>query len=175
MLIRLSCQVLNDLWESLRVRKAIVQRAEILNSGEKYLVGARITINAPAEQIFNFIANPHNHAKIDGSKMVKGRMVGPERLVLGSRFFMRMQMGLPYIMRNRVVEFKENELLGWKPLARNIWRYELKQLADGSTEVTQWMDGRNAPKILMKREITWADKAIAKTLVNLKQIIEANS
>ena len=151
------------------------ERAEILNSGEKYLVGAKIIINAPAEKIFNFIANPHNHARIDGSKMVKGRMVGPEKLELGSRFFMRMQMGVPYIMKNQVVEFRKNELLGWKPLARNTWRYELKQLADGATEVTQWMDGRNAPKVLMKREITWADKAIAKTLVNLKRIIEASA
>lgn len=150
-------------------------RAEILNSGEKYLVGARITIGAPAAKIFGFIANPHNHAKIDGSAMVKGRMVGPEKLKLGSNFYMRMRKGLPYIMKNQVVEFRENELLGWKPLARNIWRYELKQLDDGSTEVTQWMDGRKAPKLLMKREITWADKAIAKTLVKLKRIIEANS
>lgn len=150
-------------------------RAEILNSGEKYLVGARITIDAPAAKIFSFIANPHNHAKIDGSKMVKGRMVGPEKLNLGSKFYMRMRKGLPYIMKNQVVEFRENELLGWKPLARNTWRYELKQLSDGSTEVTQWMDGRKAPKILMNREITWADKAIAKTLVNLKRIIESKS
>ena len=151
------------------------QRAEILESGEKFMVGARIIINSPAEKIFNVIADPQMHAKIDGSKMIQGEMVGPDRLALGSVFYMRMKKGLPYIMKNRVVEYKENELLGWKPLAQNTWRYELKQLEDGSTEVTQWMDGRRAPKLLMKREVTWADKAIAKTLVNLKLIIESNS
>ena len=151
------------------------QRAEILDSGEKYLVGARIIVSAPAEQIFKVISNPHMHAKIDGSKMVRGEMIGPEKLSLGSVFFMKMKKGLPYVMKNKVVEYRENELLGWKPLARNTWRYELKQLADGSTEVTQWMDGRKAPKFLMDREITWAAKAIAKTLVNLKRVIESSS
>ena len=147
-------------------------RAEIIDSGMKWVVGARITINASAAEIFSVISNPHMHAKIDGSKMVRGEMVGPQRLQLGSVFYMKMKKGLPYIMKNKVVEFKENEVIGWRPLAHNTWRYELKPLSATSTEVTQWMDGRNAPKILMKREVTWADKAIAKTLVNLKRIVE---
>ena len=75
-------------------------------------------------------------------------------------------------MRNKVVEYTPNEVIGWRPLARNIWRYELKPISANSTLVTQLMDGRKAPKPLMRREIRWAAKAIAKTLVNLKKLIE---
>lgn len=149
------------------------ERATILDSGEPWLVGARITINAPAEKIFSLITNPKMHPKIDGSSMVQGEMVGPDELELGSVFYMRMQLGIPYVMKNKVVEFKKNELIGWSPLGRNTWRYELKALDNGTTEVTQWMDGRKAPKLLMRREVKWAGKAMAKTLVNLKNLLES--
>jgi hypothetical protein len=91
---------------------------------------------------------------------------------MGDTFYMHMSIGIPYVMRNKVVEYKHNEVIGWRPLARNIWRYELSPISANSTLVTQWMDGRKAPKLLMKREIRWAAKAIAKTLVNLKKIVE---
>ena len=149
------------------------ERATILDTGDKWLVGARMTINAPAEKIFNIIANPKMHPKIDGSSMVKGEVVGPDALELGSIFYMRMKRGVPYVMKNRVVEFKKNELIGWSPLVRNTWRYELKALDNGTTEVTQWMDGRKAPKLLMRREVQWSGKAMAKTLVNLKKLVES--
>lgn len=147
-------------------------KAIILDSGQQWLVGARIIINAPAEKIFSIISNPKMHQKIDGSKMVQGEIVGPKTLKLGSVFYMRMRKGLPYVMKNVVVEFKENELIGWRPLARNTWRYELRALDKETTEVTQWMDGRKAPKLLMRREVKWAGKAMAKTLVNLKNLVE---
>ena len=147
-------------------------KATILDSGDKWLVGAKIVIDAPASEIFKLVANPHLHSQIDGSKKVRGKMIGPEKLSLGSVFFMKMKVGIPYIMKNKVVEYKENTLIGWRTLARNIWRYELKSLDNGSTEVSSWMDGRTAPKFLMKREITWAAKANAKTLVNLKNFVE---
>ena len=147
-------------------------KATILDSGDKWLVGAKIVIDAPASEIFKLVANPHLHSQIDGSNKVRGKIIGPEKLGLGSVFFMRMKVGIPYIMKNKVVEYEENALLGWRTLAQNIWRYELKPLDNGSTEVSSWMDGRTAPKFLMKREITWAAKANAKTLVNLKNFVE---
>jgi hypothetical protein len=104
--------------------------------------------------------------------MVKGGITGPDHLKMGDTFYMHMSIGIPYVMRNKVVEYKHNEVIGWRPLARNIWRYELSPISANSSLVTQWMDGRKAPKLLMKREIRWAAKAIAKTLVNLKKIVE---
>jgi hypothetical protein len=147
-------------------------KATIVDSGNKWLVGAQIIINAPASEIFAIVSNPKMHPQIDGSKMVKGGITGPDHLKMGDTFYMHMSIGIPYVMRNKVVEYKHNEVIGWRPIARNIWRYELSPISASSTLVTQWMDGRNAPKLLMKREIRWAAKAIAKTLVNLKKIVE---
>ena len=147
-------------------------QAIIVDSGNKWVVGAQITINAPASEIFVIVSNPRMHPEIDGSKMVKGGITGPDQLKLGDTFYMHMSIGIPYVMRNKVVEYKHNEIIGWRPLAHNTWRYELKPITANSTLVTQWMDGRKAPKLLMKREIQWAAKAIAKTLVNLKKIAE---
>ena len=147
-------------------------QALIVDSGNKWVVGAQITINAPASEIFAIVSNPRMNPEIDGSKMVKGGITGPDQLKLGDTFYMHMSIGIPYVMRNKVVEYKHNEIIGWRPLAHNTWRYELKPITANSTLVTQWMDGRKAPKLLMKREIQWAAKAIAKTLVNLKKIAE---
>ncbi len=52
-------------------------RAEIIDSGNPRVAAARITINAPANKLFDFIANPKNHPKIDGSKMVRSKAYGP--------------------------------------------------------------------------------------------------
>lgn len=148
-------------------------RAEILESGEPLLVGARIVINAPAAQIFKVVANPRMHPKIDGSDMVKGEIVGPEMLSLGASFWMKMNAGIPYAMKSTCVAFEQDRLVAWRPfVARNIWRYELKPLADGTTEVTQWMDGRSALKIAMKGEVKWAPTAMAKSLAKLKELVE---
>ena len=148
------------------------EKAIIVDSGNKWVVGAQITINAPASEIFAIVSNPRMHPEIDGSKMVKGGITGPDQLKLGDTFYMHMSIGIPYVMRNKVVEYKHNEVIGWRPLAHNTWRYELKPISANSTLVTQWMEGRKAPKLRMKREIRWAANASAKTLVNLKKIAE---
>ena len=41
-------------------------KAEIINTGNPRLAAARIVINRPASELFDFIANPKNHPKIDG-------------------------------------------------------------------------------------------------------------
>ena len=150
-----------------------VLRAEFVSSDSPWLVGASIVINAPASDIFRVVANPRMHPVIDGSNMVKGEIVGPDMLSLGSSFWMRMADGVPYAMKNTCVEFEQDRVVAWRPaVARNIWRYELEPLPDGSTRVTQWMDGRSTAKFIMKREIKWAPKAMAKTLVKLKEYLE---
>ncbi len=77
-------------------------QAEILDTGNSKIAGARIIINRPASELFNFIANPKNHPKIDGSKMVRGKAYGPKRLSINSWFVMRqLRLGkIPYLMPN---------------------------------------------------------------------------
>ena len=152
-------------------------RSEILNTGVPQLKSARIIIDAPAAKIFNIIANPSLHPKIDGSNSVKALNFGPDRLSLGAKFGMHMKIGIKYKISNTVVEFKENELIGWRHLGRWVWRYELRALSPNQTEVTESFDGRPSPVqwwLKARNSYKFAEKAVAKTLVRLKSYAEAN-
>ena len=147
-------------------------KAEILDTGNPKIAGARIVINRPASELFNFIANPKNHPKIDGSKMVRGKAYGPKRLSMNSWFVMRQLRIIPYFMPNKVVEFEEEKLIAWRNALPSRWRYEFISLPDGSTQVTQYLDCSHTPIMLAKSELSWAAKAMAKTLVRLKEHLE---
>jgi uncharacterized protein YndB with AHSA1/START domain len=99
-------------------------------------VSATRTIGAPAPVVFNFLANPREHARFDGSDSVRGVRDAPERLYLGAKFAMDMKMGLPYFTRNVVVDFEENRFIAWQHFARFVWRYDLEEVPDG-TRVTE--------------------------------------
>ena len=149
-------------------------KAEIINTGNPRLAAARIVINKPASELFDFIANPKNHPKIDGSKMVRGKAYGPKRLSMNSWFVMRqLRFGkIPYLMPNKVVEFEEGKLIAWRNALPSRWRYEFVTQLDGTTQVTQYLDCSQTPSKLVKSELSWAPKAMAKTLVRFKEYIE---
>jgi hypothetical protein len=52
-------------------------RAEILDTGSDLATSAQIEINAPAQQIFDLIADPRCHQLFDGSGTVQGSISGP--------------------------------------------------------------------------------------------------
>jgi hypothetical protein len=150
-------------------------RSEILNTGIPKLKSARIVINAPAAKIFDIIARPTLHPKIDGSNSVKGVNWGPDRLSLGAKFGMSMNIGIRYKITNIVVEFKENELIAWRHLGRWVWRYELRAISSNQTEVTESFDGRPSPLqwwLNARGSYSYVEKALAKTLVRLKKYAE---
>ncbi|MEY3935498.1 MAG: hypothetical protein RI901_928 [Actinomycetota bacterium] len=147
-------------------------KAEIINTGNTLISAARIIINKPSSELFNFIANPKNHPKIDGSKMVRGKAYGPKRLSMNSWFVMRQLRTIPYFMPNKVVEFEEGKLIAWRNASPSRWRYEFVTQSDGSTQVTQYLDCSRTPSKLAKSELSWAAKAMAKTLVRFKEHIE---
>jgi uncharacterized protein YndB with AHSA1/START domain len=106
-------------------------------------------ISAPPAAIFELLADPGQHPRIDGSGSVKGPQIdNSERLTLGARFGMRMQAGLPYSMMNTVIEFEQDRRIAWQttapaPIGRlvggRIWRYELIP-AEGGTLVKETWD-----------------------------------
>ena len=149
-------------------------KAEIINTDNPRLAAARIVINKSANELFDFIANPKNHPKIDGSKMVRGKAYGPKRLSMNSWFVMRqLRFGkIPYLMPNKVVEFEEGKLIAWRNALPSRWRYEFVTQSDGTTQVTQYLDCSQTPSKLVKSELSWAPKAMAKTLVRFKEHIE---
>ena len=152
-------------------------RSEILDTGNEKIKSARIVINAPADKIFAILSNPHRHKEIDGSATIQENISGPDKLVLGSKFGMKMHLGIDYRIRNTVVEYKENELIAWRHLGRWVWRYELVNIGPQMTQVTETFDASRAPLIAktwlsLRKAYPWTQKAVAKTLVRLKSTSE---
>jgi hypothetical protein len=152
-------------------------RAEIFDTGNPRIKSASIIINAPASKIFDVIANPQMHSIIDGSNSVRSVIKGPKRLALGSKFGMNMEIGIKYRITNTVVEFEENKLIAWRHLGRWIWRYELKEISPTQTVVIESFDGTTTPFnvwLKARKAYPYTQKAVAKTLVRLKEYCEAN-
>ena len=152
-------------------------RSEILNTGNEQIKSAQIVINASAEKIFAILANPHRHKEIDGSSTIQENISGPDKLILGSKFGMKMHLGVDYRILNTVVEYKENSLIGWRHVGRWIWRYELVNLGPQMTQVTETFDASRAPLISkawlsLRKAYPFTQRAVAKTLVQLKSICE---
>ncbi|MSY77505.1 MAG: polyketide cyclase / dehydrase and lipid transport, partial [Actinobacteria bacterium] len=58
-------------------------------------------------------------------------------------------------------------------LMRNVWRYELVSISDHKTLVIESWDGTTArSKWWVSDSGKWVPKAMAKTLVKLKEIVE---
>lgn len=103
------------------------------------------TIAAPRQTIFDMLADPAKHPLIDGSGTVRAARGGnPERLGLGAKFGMDMKLGVPYPIRNTVVEFEEGTLIAWRHFYGHRWRWQLRDAADGHTEVTETFDWSTA-------------------------------
>ncbi|WP_026426022.1 SRPBCC family protein [Actinokineospora inagensis] len=112
--------------------------------GTKRVSDKRV-VDAGAAEIFELLADPAKHPVIDGSGTVlASRSTGPRRLELGARFGMDMRMGVPYKILNTVVEFEEGRLIAWRHFYGHRWRWELHDLGDGRTEVTETFDWSTA-------------------------------
>ncbi|MCU0261519.1 MAG: SRPBCC family protein, partial [Ilumatobacteraceae bacterium] len=99
-------------------------------------------VPAPPQAIFDLLADPSQHAVIDGSgTVVSASDAAPARLTLGSKFGMSMKMGMPYRITNEVVELEEPTLIAWRHMGGHIWRYRLEPV-EGGTQVTEEFDWR---------------------------------
>ena len=152
-------------------------RAEILDLSVPRTAAARIIINSPAQKIFDLLADPRAHSSFDGSGTVKRSISGPERLYLGAKFGMAMKVKVSYRITNTVLAFEEGRKMSWCHLMKWRWIYELKDLGNGRTEVTETFDGSDLPWFAKKWLATTGaldhnPKWIAKSLVQLKAICE---
>jgi uncharacterized protein YndB with AHSA1/START domain len=146
---------------------------------DERLISGSTTIDAPPEVVFAIVADPRQHPRIDGSGSVRDLISGPERLAKGETFGVSMKLfGLPYTIRNRVVEFEEGRLIAWRHFGAHRWRYALTPTDDG-TLVTETFDysryGTVSAAGLRAAGFPERNRAgIAATLVRLKQAAEAD-
>jgi hypothetical protein len=87
--------------------------------GEPTSISVSRRIRAPAEEIFQVLADPDRHRELDGSGMLRG--VASQVLIhgVGDVFVMNMffdELG-EYQMINHVVEYDVNRRIGWEPEA----------------------------------------------------------
>jgi len=151
-------------------------------------------IEAPPDRIFAVLADPAQHAVIDGSDMVRGAPSPKLITAVGDRFEMQMIstfLGGEYVMDNHVVEFVPNHRIAWAPApgdersARNRfeigeppghrWIFDLVPDGDGATLVTHTYDCSAAPEDLrenVQQGELWRG-AMADTLERLENVCTA--
>ena len=149
-------------------------------SGQDRVVTQSTTVAAPPAVVFALLADPRQHARIDGSGSVRGLITGPDRLSKGETFGVSMKLfGLPYKIRNKVVEFEPDRLIAWRHFGAHRWRYELEP-TDAGTHVTEtWDCTRYDPaSFAALRLLGFPERnrlGIAETLVRLKAAAEADA
>jgi len=144
-------------------------------------VSVERVIPAPAEALFEVLADPARHPEIDGSGTVRRLRWGGGRLRLGSRFGMAMKLGVPYFMENTVVELDPPRLIAWRTtgptalgrlLGGRVWRYELESTGSGTRVKQTWDISGESPltKPLVRLAAARTAQAMAATLERLEAL-----
>jgi uncharacterized protein YndB with AHSA1/START domain len=150
------------------------------------VVSVERVIAAPADRIFDLLADPARHHDIDGSGAVRDAKKGTERLAKGSEFGMAMHLAIGYSTMNTVIEFDDGKCIAWQThpggkfgarfFGGRIWRYELEP-ADGGTLVRESWDisEEKGPVKGILRTAKTKDHtrgAMEKTLANIASLVE---
>lgn len=107
-----------------------------------YFSSASIWIDAEPAALFEIVADPRNHAALDGSQSIRELFPGsPPRLYLGAKFGVQMSRKISYPMWNTVTEFVPGAIIAWKPWNGHTWRYTFTP-HEGGTYVTEEWDCR---------------------------------
>ena len=124
-------------------------------------MNATITVNAPAEIVFDILADPSTHEAIDGTGWVRKSLDGKRLTETGQIFRMAMyhdnHPNKDYEMANRVEMFDPPRAIAWHPgqgadrcspleFGGWIWRYDSGRGRD-QTAVTLTYDWSGVPPI----------------------------
>lgn len=142
-------------------------------------------IHAPADRIFDLLADVRRHTELDGSSMLQGRAQGPQRLELGSEFSMGMKQGLPYRSRSRVVEFEEDRRITWRSgvprgdgwlLGGQGWRWDLEPQGQDTlvTHTYLWGWAGVAPVLSLARFPARMRGGMGESLAHLAAAVEGD-
>lgn len=108
------------------------------------VVSTSAIVDAPAEEVFEQIADPARQPAWDGNDNLVSSAQGQRVRAVGDVFITFTTKGNE--RHNHVVEFEEGRRIAWRPADRDappfghLWRWELQPLDDGRTEVTHTYD-----------------------------------
>jgi len=151
---------------------------KVVDTGNRWIIARSVLIEAPAQVVFDVIADPRQHAAFDGSKTVEGVVDAPDRLALGDQFRMKMRIKVPYKIGSKVMEFEEGQRIAWAHVGGHRWRYETRATSDQQCEVTEIFDAsyaRSAQALRLMNAYTNNTKAIERTLCRLKSYVEESA
>jgi hypothetical protein len=108
-------------------------------------VSWRTTVDRPVIELFDEVANPWHHHRLDGSGTVTDTVAGPPRLSADATFSVKMkQFGVPYKITSRVTEFEPERVIEWRHPMGHRWRWEFEPVggddANPQTQVTETFD-----------------------------------
>jgi uncharacterized protein YndB with AHSA1/START domain len=115
-----------------------------MNSEASKVVIASREIAAPADTIFELIADPSLQPRWDGNDNLAEARTGQRVRAVGDVFSMTITQGS--VRDNHVVEFEEGRLIAWRPSEPgkeqpgHLWRWQLESLDDSRTLVTHTYD-----------------------------------
>jgi len=148
-------------------------QAEAVTSSS--IVSAERVIAAPAQAIFDVLADPAKHSVIDGSGTVEAPRT-QQRLALGESFGMTMRNRISYKTNPIVTEFDEGRVVAWRNKGGPTWRYELFP-ADSGTRVVETYDlttMRGGALIKLTGMARRTQQNMAKTLDQLDRLVTSD-
>jgi hypothetical protein len=132
------------------------------------IVAAVHDVAAPADVIFELIADPAQQPRWDANNNLHDAATGQRVRQVGDVFLMTLTRDRA-TRENHVVEFEEGRLIAWRPseLGRkppgHLWRWELEPMGADRTRVTHTYDWSQLTdrKRLPRAQATTSDKLLA--------------
>lgn len=145
------------------------------SSTESRIVSASRTIEAPADVIFEQIADPQKQPAWDGNDNLAEAFEGQRVHAVGDVFSMRLTNGA--VRENHIVEFEEGRRIAWKPAEEgkppigHLWRWEVEPDGAGArvTHTYDWT-GLHDEQRLKKARSTHSEQLLA-SIDRLSQLL----
>ncbi|GAA4828943.1 SRPBCC family protein [Luteimicrobium xylanilyticum] len=131
---------------------------------EPRVVSASRVVRAPADVLFELIADPAQQPRWDGNDNLAEAAPGQRVRAVGEVFVMGITSGAT--RENHVVELEEGRRIAWMPAEPggepigHVWRWELEPAGPGATTVTHTYDWTRLTdaKRLVRARATSADR-----------------
>lgn len=141
------------------------------------VVTAEIEISAPAEAVFDLIADPQRQPEWDGNDNLGTAVEGQRVRGTGGSFITTLTKGVD--RENHIVDFEEGRLIAWKPSEvggepfGQKWVWQIEPIGGGSVlvrHIYDWTKLRD-PQRLSRAQSTTVANLLA-SLKRLKQLAE---